>query len=97
MYTLIKIKIIGHFRFNVKATLQLVDRFMLMPGTVSVAKFAQGGQLFARMKLNSDVSEDTSHGRLILQNVQTVLLAQCDLEDEDSHEPDVVSISEIPK
>ena len=46
-----------------------------MPSTVSTAKFAQGGELFARMKLNSDLSEDTSQGRLVLQNVSTVYLA----------------------
>ena len=62
-------------RYNVKSTLQLVDRFMLMPSTVSTAKFAQNGELFAKLRLNSDLSEDTSHGRLILQNINTVYVA----------------------
>lgn len=48
---------------------------MLMPSTVSVAKFAQGGELFAQLKLDSEISEDTAHGRLILQNVNTVYIA----------------------
>ena len=48
---------------------------MLMPSTVSTAKFAQNGELFAKLRLNSDLSEDTSHGRLILQNINTVYVA----------------------
>ncbi|CAH1794723.1 unnamed protein product [Owenia fusiformis] len=79
MHDLLSIEEMAQFssiaRFNVKTTIQLVDRFMLAPSNVSTAKYAQGGELFARMKLVSDVSEDTSHGRLILQNVNTVLLA----------------------
>ena len=77
-------------RYNVKGQLQCVDRFMLMPSTVSTAKYAQNGELFARMKLNSDISEDTSYGRLILQNVHTVYLAKCDAKD--GGEPETVSI-----
>ncbi len=78
-------------RYNVKASLQLVNRFLLMPSSISTAKFAQGGQLFARMKLNADISEDTSHGRLILQNVNTVYLAPYD-ENNPTREPEIVSI-----
>ena len=77
-------------RYNVKASLQVVNRFLLMPSSISTAKFAQGGQLFARMKLNADISEDTSHGRLILQNVSTVYLAPYD-ENNPEREPDIVS------
>lgn len=47
-----------------------------MPSTVSTAKYAQGGELFARMKLIAEISEDTAAGRLLLNNVQMVLLAQ---------------------
>lgn len=59
------------FRYNVKATLQLVNRFLLIPGTLSTAKYAHDGELFARMKVEDDLSEDSIHGRLILQNCQT--------------------------
>lgn len=65
-------------KYNVKSALQLVDRFMLMPSAVSTAKFAQNGELFARLTLNAELSEDTSHGRLILQNISTVYLAPYD-------------------
>ena len=66
---------------------------MLMPSTVSSAKYAQNGQLFARMELTSDLSEDTEHGRLILQNVYTVYLAppsKTSGEDEDENLPEKV-------
>lgn len=64
-------------RFNVRGSLRCVDRFLLMPSLLSTAKYAAGGQLFAHLPLHSDISEDTAHGRLILQNVHTVYLAQC--------------------
>ena len=57
-----------------KASLQLVSRFMLTSAGAT-AKYAQGGELFARLTLNTDLSEDTADGRLILQNVNTVMIA----------------------
>lgn len=41
----------------------------------STAKYAHQGELFALMNLGKDVSEDTSAGRLILNNCTTVLIA----------------------
>ena len=64
-----------HFRFNVTTSLQLVNRFLLVPGALSNAKFAQDGELFARMKLEEDLSVDSVAGRLILQNCSLVWLA----------------------
>ncbi|XP_019615620.1 PREDICTED: probable helicase with zinc finger domain isoform X1 [Branchiostoma belcheri] len=61
-------------RFNMKVQLQLVKSFMLLPGT-SGAKYAQSGELYSRVKLIEDLSEDTMAGRLILNSVQAVLLA----------------------
>ena len=63
-------------RYNIKAFIQVVNSFMLIPSSLSTAKYAQSGELFARLKLNSDLSEDTSHGRLVLQNVSTVYLTR---------------------
>ena len=40
----------------------------------STAKYAHNGELFALMSLGKDISEDTSAGRLILNNCSTVLL-----------------------
>ena len=63
---------------------------MLMPNTVTTAKYAQNGELFARMAFTSVLSEDTAQGRLILQNVYTVYLAKSPGDEEDQH-PDKVS------
>ena len=41
----------------------------------NTTKFAQNGELFGIMNLSSAISQDTQEGRLILQNVSTVLLA----------------------
>ncbi|CAG5131356.1 unnamed protein product [Candidula unifasciata] len=55
-------------RFNVTTSLQIVDRYLLIPSNLSAAKYAHGGELFARMKLEDDLSEDSMAGRLILQS-----------------------------
>ncbi|CAM9294546.1 unnamed protein product, partial [Lampetra planeri] len=60
-------------RFNIRADLQLVRSYMLT-GTSGGAKFAQGGELFARFRLGRSLSEDTAHGRLLTTSVGTVLL-----------------------
>ncbi|XP_046398120.1 probable helicase with zinc finger domain isoform X2 [Ischnura elegans] len=44
-------------------------------GNASAAKYAHNGELFALLPLARDVSEDTSAGRLVLNNCTTVLLA----------------------
>ena len=56
-------------------SLQLVNRFLLMPGSLSSAKYTRDGELFARLKLEDVLSEDSSAGRLILQNAQTAWVA----------------------
>lgn len=62
-------------RFNVTASLQLVNRFLLMPGSLSSAKYTREGELFARLKLEDVLSEDSMAGRLILQNAQAAWIA----------------------
>ncbi|XP_041363275.1 probable helicase with zinc finger domain [Gigantopelta aegis] len=62
-------------RYNIRTSLQLVNRFLLMPGAMSTAKFAHDGQLFARMKLEDNLSQDSMGGRLILLNAQTAWIA----------------------
>ena len=56
-------------------SLQLVNRFLLMPGSLSSAKYTREGELFARLKLEDVLSEDSSAGRLILQNAQSAWVA----------------------
>lgn len=63
-------------RFNVTTSLQLVNRFLLMPSTLSTAKYAHGGELFARMKLEDDLSEDSMGGRLVLQSSHVAWVAE---------------------
>ncbi|KAI8742129.1 helicase with zinc finger domain [Biomphalaria glabrata] len=62
-------------RFNVTTSLQLVNRFLLMPSLLPTAKYAHGGELFARMKLEDDLSEDSMAGRLILQSSNIAWIA----------------------
>ncbi|GIY93821.1 probable helicase with zinc finger domain [Caerostris extrusa] len=62
-------------RYNVQATLSLVDRYLLTPNSAVTAKYAQGGELFANMTLTSVLSEDSQSGRLVLTNCNTVLIA----------------------
>jgi hypothetical protein len=64
-------------RYNVKVDLELIDRFMLIPGSGHSARFAVNGELFAQMSLDKKVSEDTTEGRLVLYNVNTVYLVPC--------------------
>nr|CAD7444892.1 unnamed protein product [Timema bartmani] len=64
-------------RYNLTARLRLADCYLLAPSgmATSTAKYAHSGELFALMNLGKDVSEDTSAGRLILNNCTTVLMA----------------------
>ena len=64
-----------YYRFNITTSLQLVNRFLLMPGSMSAAKCAEDGELFARMKLEDDLSVDSVAGRLILKTTNLVWLA----------------------
>ncbi|GFX75481.1 probable helicase with zinc finger domain [Trichonephila clavipes] len=62
-------------RYNVQATLTLVDRYLLTPNSAVTAKYSQNGELFANMTLTSVLSEDSQSGRLVLTNCSTVLIA----------------------
>ena len=64
-------------QFNVVTTLQLASRYLLMPTSTnsSTAKYARPGELFGKMKLGNNLSEDTSAGRLILTNCPTLLIS----------------------
>lgn len=46
-----------------------------MPGALSSAKYTREGELFARLKLEDVLSEDSMAGRLILQNAQIAWVA----------------------
>jgi len=63
--------------YNVTTRLRLTTRYLLTPTSTSssTAKYARPGEIFARMKLEADLSEDTQAGRLILTKCNTVLVS----------------------
>lgn len=64
-------------RYNLTAKLRVTYSYMLAPNGIatSTAKYSHSGELFALMPLGKDISEDTSAGRLILNNCTTVFIA----------------------
>lgn len=72
-------------RFNVTTTIKVTANYMLTPCGLSTtsAKYSNDGELFALLQLREDISEDTSAGRLILNNCTSVNLALA-VKDDDS-------------
>lgn len=66
-------------RYNLTTNLRIAHSYLLSPNGIasSTAKYSTSGELFALMNLGKDLSEDTSAGRLILNNCTTVLLSSC--------------------
>lgn len=64
-------------RYNLSTRLAVCNHYLLTPSgmATSTAKYAHSGELFAQLTLGRDVSEDTSAGRLILNNCATVYVA----------------------
>ena len=64
-------------RYNLTTKLTIATNYLLTPSgmATSTAKYSHSGELFALMTLGKDVSEDTSAGRLILNNCTTVYLS----------------------
>lgn len=63
-------------KFNVRTSLHVISSFLLVPSRGAGARYAQGGELFALLKLNNELSSDTMGGRLILNNCNSALLAK---------------------
>ncbi|XP_022919640.1 probable helicase with zinc finger domain [Onthophagus taurus] len=62
--------------YNLKTKLTIAQSYVLTySNSSSTAKYSNNGELFALIKLGTDLSEDTPHGRLILSNCTSVLLA----------------------
>jgi len=74
-----------------KVQVRSIERFMLVPGMGQPVRFAQNGELFAHIVLDKRVSEDTTEGRLVLFNVNSLILlpVSADLKDQSA----VVSFS----
>lgn len=79
MHDLLNIEELAQFdlvsRFNIKTTLQITSGYMLLPSTVSAAKYSRPGELFGKLELSSEISEDSHHGRLVLSNCNSMLVA----------------------
>lgn len=63
------------YRFNIRTALQLSSSFHLVPSRNVGARYSVDGQLFALLRLNDELSEDTRGGKLILNSCSSVLLA----------------------
>ncbi|XP_045616313.1 probable helicase with zinc finger domain isoform X2 [Procambarus clarkii] len=62
-------------RFNIKTTLQITSSYLLLPSTAATAKYSRPGELFGKLEVSSEISEDSHHGRLVLSNCSTILVA----------------------
>lgn len=64
-------------KYNLTTILRIAHSYLLSPNGManSTAKYSNSGELFALLNLSRDISEDTSAGRLIMNNCITVLLA----------------------
>ncbi|KAK4291927.1 hypothetical protein Pmani_035272 [Petrolisthes manimaculis] len=62
-------------RFNIKTTLQITNSYLLLPSTASTAKYSRPGELFGKLELTSEISEDSHHGRLVLANCNSMLVS----------------------
>lgn len=67
-------------RYNLTTKLQVTSTYLLSPSgmATSTAKYSHSGELFALLSLGKDVSEDTSAGRLILNNCTSVYISDAD-------------------
>ena len=64
-------------QFNVVSKLQVISKYLLTPtsSNSSTAKYARPGEMFGKMKLGNNLSEDTPAGRLILTNCPTLFIS----------------------
>jgi len=80
MHQLLYIEEMSQFQaldgFNALIKVQLASRYLMSasPSNSSTAKYARAGELFGRIELNSELSEDSQAGRLILTKCSSILL-----------------------
>lgn len=62
--------------FNLTGNVILTTNYILSPGPLSTAKYCTGeNELFAKLELTYNISEDTPAGRLILNNCNVALIS----------------------
>lgn len=62
-------------QYNIRVSLEVTDSLSKLTANATEAHYAQGGELFALLRLEAEITEDTLAGRLVLQNCQMVWLA----------------------
>lgn len=64
-------------RYNLTTKIHITTNYLLSPSgmATSTAKYSHSGELFALLSLGKDISEDTSAGRLILNNCASVYIS----------------------
>lgn len=69
-------------KYNLRTKIRVTNNYVLTPSgmATSTAKYSHSGELFALLTLGKDVSEDTSAGRLILNNCTSVYIAKAQTE-----------------
>jgi len=80
MHTLLNIEELAQNRilsnFNLTGNVILTTHYILSPGPLSTAKYCNGvNELFAKLELNTKISEDTPAGRLILNNCNVAFIS----------------------
>ncbi|UYV83673.1 HELZ [Cordylochernes scorpioides] len=78
LHDLLYVEEMAHFKliskYNICGYVTLVDSYLLTHTSLT-SKYAQNGELYACLKLSSQISEDFAPGRLILTNCNTALVA----------------------
>ncbi|KAM7296200.1 putative helicase with zinc finger domain [Ixodes scapularis] len=62
-------------RYNIKVFLDIVDTITSSSANASDSYYAQGGELYAKLNLESELTDDTPAGRLVLQNCRLLWLS----------------------
>ncbi|KAL1483428.1 hypothetical protein MTO96_050241, partial [Rhipicephalus appendiculatus] len=82
--------------YNIRVLLDVTDNLQTSSANATEAYYAQGGELFACLCLDSDITEDTAAGRLVLQNCQLVWLAPVRTADAEEGRPAKPRVYELP-
>ena len=76
----ISVQTYSAYQASMHHVLVIIHRYLLTPTSAnsSTAKYARPGELFGKMGLGQNLSEDTTAGRLILTNCNMLLLSKPD-------------------
>ncbi|XP_050041425.1 probable helicase with zinc finger domain [Dermacentor andersoni] len=83
-------------QYNIRVSLDVTDNLQTSSANSTEAYYAQGGELFACLRLDADITEDTAAGRLVLQNCQLVWLAPVKAIDTEERKPAKPRVHELP-